>query len=222
MQTAGARLAGAAIVLGIYYWTLIAQPATTPAYLVETQLQEDIQSSLALFSANRFADALEPTKRIVEHWPSQAMYHERLALIYQKLERPADEAVEWEAMMVTSPTPIDACPMVAIAYRRLNRADQELDALTRCAAFQPPNPDFQLQLGQALLRSDRKAEARQAFERGLEIDASYPDLHLVMGIRQFDDGQHQEARVSFERFLALAPERRDEVAVWLERTEKAK
>jgi tetratricopeptide (TPR) repeat protein len=222
MKTAGARLAGAAIVLAIYYWALIARPATTPAFMVEAQLQEDIQASLALFSANRFADALAPTQRIVERWPSQAMYHERLALIFQKLDRPADEVVEWEAMMGTSPTPIDACPMVAYAYRRINRADQELDALQRCAALPPPNPDFQLQLGQALVRAERKAEARLAFERGLEIDPAYPDLYLLVGIRQFDDGQHREARVSFERFLALAPERRDEVMVWLERTEKAK
>jgi cytochrome c-type biogenesis protein CcmH/NrfG len=222
MQTPGARLAGAAIVLAFYYWALIAKPATAPAFMVEAQLQQDIQSSLALFSTNRFADALAPTQRIVERWPSQAMYHERLAVIFQKLDRPADEALEWEAMMGTSPTPIDACPMVANAYRRSNREDQALDAFSRCAALQPANPDFQLLLGQALLRAERKAEARQAFERGLEIDASYPDLHLVIGIRQFDDGQFPQARASFERFLALAPERRDEVAVWLERTEKAK
>lgn len=222
MQTAGARLAGAVIVLAVYYWTLIAQPATTPGFMVEARLQEDIQSSQTLFFSERFADALAPTQRIVERWPSQAMYHERLALIFQNLDRPADEAVEWEALMATSPTPIDACPMVANAYRRINREDQALDAFTRCAAFQPANPDFQLQLGQALVRADRKAEALQAFERGLEIDASYPDLHLLIGIRQFDEGRHREARESFERFLALAPERRDEVAVWLERTEKAK
>jgi tetratricopeptide (TPR) repeat protein len=201
---------------------LFAKPATVPTAVVDAQLQQDIQSSLALFSANRFAEALPPTQRIVERWPSQAMYHERLATIFQKLDRPADEAAEWEAVMATSPTPIDACPMVADAYRRMKRDDQALDAFARCAVLEPANPDFYLQLGQALLRAERKAEARQAFERGLEIDASYPDLHLVIGIRQFDDGQLPEARASFERFLALAPERRDEVAVWLERTEKAR
>ena len=60
-----------------------------------------------------------------------------------------------------------------------------------------------------------------AFEAGLEIDASYPDLYLVLGIRQLDEGQVREARQSFERFLALAPTRRDEVAIWIERTEPA-
>lgn len=219
MHTPGARLAGAAVVLAVYYWTLFASPPPSPRDAAETELQQDIQASLTLFNANRFADALEPTERIVERWPTQAMYHERLALIFQKLERPSDEARQWEAMMATSPTPIDACPMVAEAYRRDHREALALAAFERCAALQPSNPDFHLFLGQALLRADRKAEARRAFEQGLAIDASYPDLHLLIGIRQFDDGQLAEARVSFERFLALAPSRRDEVAVWLERTE---
>ena len=221
MQSAGARLAGAAVVLAVYYWTLFVSPAVLAPRAAEAQLQQDIQASLTLFSAGRFADALPPTERIVQQWPSQTMYHERLALIFQKLNRPVDEVREWEAVMASSPTPIDACPMVGEGYRRLNRDDLALAAFARCAGLRPANPDFLLFFGQALLRADRKAEARRAFEAGLEIDASYPDLHLLLGVRQFDEGQVREARASFERFLALAPHRRDEVAVWLQRPERA-
>ncbi len=217
MHSAAARLAGAAVVLAVYYWTLFVS-ASPPQDAVEAQLQQDIQSSLALFNAGRFADALAPTERLVTHAPEQQLYHERLALIFQQLERPSDEVREWEAMMATSPTPIDACPMVAEAYRRANREDLALTAFERCATLQPVNPDFHVYLGQALLRADRKAEARRAFEQGLAIDEGYADLHLLVGIRQFDAGEVAEARQSFERFLVLAPSRRDEVAVWLERT----
>ena len=221
MLTAGTRLAGAAVVLAVYYWTLFASVVAPAQDAVEAQLQQDIQASLSLFAAGRFADALAPTESVVEQWPRQAIYHERLAVMFQKLDRPLDEVREWEAVMANSPTPIDACPMVAEAYRRTNREDLALAAFERCARLGPANPDFLLFFGQALLRADRKAEARRAFEVGLEIDASYPDLYLVLGIRQFDEGQVREARVSFERFLALAPGRRDEVAIWLERTESA-
>lgn len=222
MQTALARLAGAALVLAVYYWTLFASPSAPAQDAAEAQLQQDIQASLALFSAGRFAEALPPTERIVQQWPSQAMYHERLALIFRELERPVDEVREWQAVMTTSPTPIDACPMVAQAHGRANRDDLALAAFEQCAALLPVNPDFLVYLGQSLLKANRKAEARQAFERGLEVDEAYPDLHLLLGVRQFDDGQIREARASFERFLALAPNRRDEVAVWLTRTERTR
>lgn len=217
MRSTRARLVGATVVLAVYYWTLFAS-ASSPHDVVEAQLQQDIQASLELFNAGRFADALAPTERVAAHTPGEALYHQRLALIFQKLERPSDEAREWEALMATSPTPIDACPMVAEAHRRAHRDELALAAFERCAALQPANPDFPLLLGQALLRADRKAEARRAFELGLAIDASYPDLHLLVGILQFDAGEVDPARESFKRFLALAPSREDEVAVWLERT----
>ena len=55
-------------------------------------------------------------------------------------------------------------------------------------------------------------------ELALSVAPLYPDVHLVLGIREFDDGRITEARGRFKRFLELAPERREEVAVWLERT----
>jgi len=216
MHSAGARLAGAAIVLAVYYWTLFAT-GSSPQDAIEAHLQQDMQSSLALFDAGRFDDALAPTERVVGQLPRQAVFRERLALIFQKLNRPEDEAREWEAMMAASPTPIDACPMVAEAYRRMKREDLALTAFARCAALQPANPDFYVFLGQAQLRAGRPADARRTFEQGLAIDESYPDLHLLLGIRQFDAGEVGVAKESFDRFLLLAPSRRDEVAVWLDR-----
>ncbi|MDQ3168603.1 MAG: tetratricopeptide repeat protein [Acidobacteriota bacterium] len=218
MRTGGARLGGAAAVLAIYYWTLFAAPPALPPDAVEAQLQSDIQASISLFNSSRFADALAPTERIVEQSPGQAVHHTRLAMIYEKLDRPVDEARQWEAVMETSSTPIDACPMVAEAHRRSHRADLEVDALERCAGLSPPNPDFYLFLGQALLRAGRGTAAVSAFKKGLALAPSYPDLHLQIGIHEFGGGHKREARASFERFLALAPERRDEVAVWLART----
>lgn len=220
MRNAGARFVGAVVGLAAYYWILFGNPVATSLEPAEAQLQQDIEASLSLFEAGRFTDALPPTQRLAEQWPNQAIVQQRLALIFQKIDRAAEEVRAWEAFIAASPTPIDACPMLAEAYRRNNRADLALEALERCAGLRPANPDFLVLLGQELLKANRPTEARRAFERGLEIDAAHPDLHLQLGIRQFAERRFMEARASFERFLALAPTRRDEVAIWLERTER--
>ena len=62
------------------------------------------------------------------------------------------------------------------------------------------------------------ADARRALEKGVALAPDYPDLYLLLGIRNFADGRRAEARQQFERFVELSPGRRDEVAVWLERT----
>ena len=217
-----ARATTAAIVLGLYYWFLIAFPFNQPTGAADTQVDRDILASRTLFETGRFAEALPPTERLTKEMASQPTFHERLARIYHELNRFADEARAWETVMALSPTPIDACPMVAHAYQRAGDSAQELAALERCSSLPPLDPDFLLMLGQALLRADRKVEARQAFERGLELDSRYPDLHLLLGVRQFDDREPAAARRSFERFLELAPSRRDEVAAWLKRTGSVK
>jgi tetratricopeptide (TPR) repeat protein len=213
-----ARVAAAAGVLGLYYWLLFASPFATSPAAVDAAIDRDIAASRALFEAGRFADALPPSERLTNELPSQVIFHERLARIYHALNRFGDEAGEWQQVMALSPTPVDACPMVAEAHARAGDSARELAALERCASLPPVNPDFLLMLGQALVTRDRTVEARQAFERGLDVGRDYPDLHLLLGIRQFADGERAAARRNFERFLQLAPSRRQEVAVWLQRT----
>jgi tetratricopeptide (TPR) repeat protein len=220
MTGAGPRAVGAAIVLAAYYWVVFAHPFA-PTVSAGARIEADIESSRTLYAAGKFGEALAPTERLAQALSSQAVYHSRLARVYHELNRPADEAGSWERFMATSPTPIDACPSVAQAYDRAGRPELAIAALERCASFQPVNPDFLVYLGQALIAAGRKADARRAFERGLQIEPRYPDLHLLLGVRQFDEGELKAARRSFEKFLTLAPERRAEVAVWLDRTARA-
>lgn len=219
MQSPGARAAGAAIVLAAYYWLLVTHPFARSIDPADLQLQDDIRDSRAWFDARRFADALPPTERLAHQLSTQAVYQERLARILHELKRPADEAQAWERMMAASPTPVDACPMIAEAYRDAGANDRAIASFERCATLPPANPDFLLGLGQLLLKAGRGADARRAFERGLESDNTYPDLHLLLGIRRFDAGELAAARESFEAFARLAPERRAEVGEWLQRTE---
>jgi tetratricopeptide (TPR) repeat protein len=221
-MSGGTRALGAALVLAMYYVVLFRHPFAPPVADADEQLRADIEQSRALFEARRFSDALAPTERLTKVLPGQAIYHERLALILRELDRPADEAAEWERMMAASPTPVDACPMVAEAKKRAGHTGAALASLEKCASLPPLNPDFLLELGQELLKLDRKAEARRAFERGLDVDRTYPDLYLLLGVRQFDDGEKAAARRSFEEFVRIAPQRRDEAAVWLQRTAGAK
>ena len=212
------RFAVAVVLLATYYVTLFdtATPAAAP--IVDARTRRDIDTSGAAFAAGQYADALEPTKRLTEQLPSQAIYFDRLARIERELGQFRDEAKAWEAVFRTSPTPVDACPMLATAYERSGDSVRALDAYERCAAVEPRNPDLLLFLGRAYSASGRSEAAKRVLEQALVIAPEYPDLHLVLGVRNFADGQLTVARARFERFLALAPERREEVAVWLERT----
>ena len=167
------------------------------------------------------SDAVEPTKHLTERLPSQAIYFDRLARIQHELGRFHEEALAWEGVFRTSPTPVDACPMIATAYDRSSDSGRALDAYERCAGAEPQNPDLLLFLGRAYNAANRAQDAQRVLDQALAISPDYPDVHLLLGIRNFADGILRSARERFERFLALAPDRRDEVEVWIERTRQA-
>jgi Flp pilus assembly protein TadD len=213
------RAGGAAVLLALYYWVLVAQPRAESSDGLATESRTAMDDSLSLFAAEKFADAMAPTEYLVARMPTQPLYADRLARIYQALGRTEDESRAWDHLMEVSATPEDACPMVGRAHQMAGHADRALAALEKCVEAEPRDPDFRLFLGQAYTAAGHMAEARRAFEAGLTLDPRYPDLHLLLGVRDFGDGRRREARRRFVRFLELAPERRDEVTAWLERTE---
>jgi tetratricopeptide (TPR) repeat protein len=214
------RLVVAAALLAAYSLTLSGGTAgdQASAPVVDADIKRAVEASQAAYSAGRYADALEPTRRLTEQLPTQAVYFHRLARIQHELGSFREEARAWEGVFRTSPTPVDACPMLAAAYEQTGDADSALNAYERCVEVEPLNPDLLLLLGRAYNAAERAADAQRVLEQALALAPEYPDVHLVLGVRNFADKHIEVARERFERFLALAPARRDEVAVWLERT----
>ena len=220
MRRPAIRLAFAVALLALYYQTLLGTttPVAAPPVTADEATLADIDTSQVAFSSGRYAEALAPTERLTQTLPGQAMYFDRLARILRELGRPRDEARAWEEVFRTSPTPVDACPMLGVAYDRIPDPAGALGAYERCVGVEPQDPDLLLLLGRAYSAAERRDEARKVLEQALAIAPDYPDLHLLLGVRNFADGDLTTARTRFERFLALAPARQQEVTVWLERT----
>jgi tetratricopeptide (TPR) repeat protein len=218
MQSPIIRFVSAALLLALYGRGVVANSSPAVAAAADADLLRDIDDSQVAFSAGKYAEALEPTRRLTIRMPTQAMYFNRLARIHRELGQAREEAQALESVYRTSPTPEDACPAIAQAYDRVPDPAAALDAYERCATLSPGDPDSHVFLGRAYNAAGRAAEARGALERALALAPDYPDVHLLLGIHEYGNGRIAEARARFERFLALAPVRREEVAAWLERT----
>lgn len=212
------RVFGAVAVLMLFNNVLLRHPPAEDLRPGSAALDRTLVASRDAFVARRFEEALAPTLQLVEALPGQPMYLERLALTYQALDRPGDEARAWEEFVDASATPIEGCPMLAEAYRRLGDEPASLERYERCLSFDPKNVDMLLHLGQAYLRAGRRSDARRVLEQGLGYAPQYGDYYLVLGVLDFAEDRTARARERFERFLELAPQRHSEVAVWLERT----
>ncbi len=215
------RLVCAAALLATYQHYLLPPiaPSVEATPLTDRAILRDIDASEVAYSHHRWEDALEPTLRLTEKLPSQAMYFDRLAHIYQQLGRRSEEARALEGVFAVSATPADACPMLGQAYEAAHERSRAIDAFERCLEMDPANPDAMLFLGRAYQGAGRGDDARRVLEKALALAPDYPDLYLLLGVRNYVDGRIDVARQQFERFLYLSPARRYEVQAWLDRTE---
>ena len=108
----------------------------------DVEVEEWIVASREAFSNARWEEALAPTLALVERFPSQQVYSDRLARIYYGLGRPADEAAAWEQFVEVSPTPEDACPAMGHAYLRAGDHQASVRAFERCKDFDPMNGEL--------------------------------------------------------------------------------
>ena len=150
-------------------------------------------ASREAFVSERWQDALEPTKAVVDRFPGQHVYLARLAEIYNKLERPADEAATWELFMDRAPLPAEACPNVGNAYRRIAQYDKALNAFERCFAADMKNAELAFFVGLGNEWLTKFVPAQEYYERAITIATTHYDSEVGLARLQLHRNQLPDA-----------------------------
>ncbi len=169
------RLALAAATLATFWFALFVSTAVNTGPLVDDTL---LAASRDAFVRERWQDALEPTKAVVERFPGQHVYLARLAEIYHRLGRSEDEAATWELFMDRAPLPADACPQVGHAYRRIGQPAKALSAFERCFASDSTSAELAFFVGLANEWLAKFDPAQEYYERALTLATSHDDSEV--------------------------------------------
>jgi tetratricopeptide (TPR) repeat protein len=129
------RLAFPVVVLYLFYWALFLNPVMDTAAtggLSTDATREIMEHTRQLLLEKKFEQALPETLRIHQAFPENHIYIDQLATIYGAMGRFAEEAAMWEKYLLYAPMPGEACPQVAIAYKKQNKDAEALNAYERC------------------------------------------------------------------------------------------
>jgi len=196
------RLALAVATLGTFWFGLFVSNAvnTAPVVTAAADAETDaaaidglLVASREAFVSERWQDALEPTKTVVARFPGQPVYLARLAEIYNKLERPKDEAATWELFMDRAPLPAEACPNVGNAYRRIGQYDKALSAFERCFAADTKNAELAFFVGLGNEWLTKLAPAQEYYERAITIATTHYDSEVGLARLQLHRNQLPDA-----------------------------
>jgi tetratricopeptide (TPR) repeat protein len=165
------------------------------------------------FVAEQWAEALEPTDQLVTRFPGQHVYMARLAEIYRKLGRPADEAATWEAFMDRSPLPAEACPFIGHAYRKLGKYDQALAAFSRCFEADPRNAELAFFVGLGHEWVSRYDTAQEWYARAIDMAPPHYDSEVGLARIQLHRSRLDQALGQARAVLRHMPTHVDAVLV---------
>lgn len=201
----------AALVLAIFGWTLTprAVPVAETSSGGGSEVEGLLAASRAAFDTGHWQEALGPTSTLVERFPNQQVFAERLARVYLGLNDPAKEADAWERFVRVSPTPEDACPTIAEAYWRAGDHETSLEASIRCRDFDPMSGELHYYLGRAYERANRPADARTSYEAALKVEPPHVDTRVALAGMLLREGKAKEASDVISRALPVNPDNAD-------------
>ncbi|MFN0166738.1 MAG: tetratricopeptide repeat protein [Bryobacteraceae bacterium] len=213
------RAALPCLVLYAFYWGLVLNPPLVDEEASESGARApDVARALAdqarvLMLARKHQEALKPLLELHAAFPQSHLYQFELANAYHGLERYQDEAAMWELYMQASPTPLEGCPQIADAYRKLGWAEQTLKALERCYEFETTHSDSIFYLAHEYEMRGNLAKALPLYKKGAELAPRYPDLSIGLARVEFKLGRTANAKQLINVTLKRGPENSDALLV---------
>ncbi|MEW5895203.1 MAG: tetratricopeptide repeat protein [Candidatus Omnitrophota bacterium] len=104
-----------------------------------------------------------------------------------------------------SPTDADKYASLSVAYERLERYNEAIDALKKAIQGNPNNAHFFFRLGMMYFNQQEKDQAVEALKRAIEIDPLYYEVYYNLGIFYVKEGCHLEASQMFLKATHVKP-----------------
>ena len=214
------RVFGAALALVVCYRSIYVRPRAQPvvnagshgALLPEeaAAMQEQIRLLLA---QHRLQEALPLAQRILQEFPENPIYLQRVATIQDQLGNYKEEVGLWERFMKVASDPGDSCPMLGEAYRKLGQLQADIDACARSVAMEPQNSEFLFYLGRAYEWDKQYAKAREIYQKVCALRPGNSDGTVGWARMEVFIGDPAKARGMVATILAQRPSNVDALLV---------
>jgi protein O-GlcNAc transferase len=129
-----------------------------------------------------------------------------LAQAHLRAGRLADAQALYRLAHAADPDDAAILHMLGIVTCQLGEFPEGVALLSRAAALAPDVPDYQLNLGSALAKSEQPERAIAAYRKALDLNPNYPEAYANLSAALCDTGKYEDAVAAARRALALRPD----------------
>lgn len=145
------------------------------------------------YSAKRWAEARVGYESLVKSSPDNPIYWQALSAIYHQQNDLENEAKALEEVWDKSPTPIDACPGLPLAYQRLKRTNEAFEAARHCYDLDQQNTDSIFAMAWVYERRQDWKKSREFYEKGIALAPHYADMQIGLARLELFQGSSNKA-----------------------------
>ncbi len=161
----------------------------------------------------RWDKARGSLERLHAAYPGNHIYMRDLADTYRQMRRFGDEAAMWAKFMDSSPSPEEACPRAAHAWRDNRQPEKMFETLDRCVAAAPHDPDMVFHRAYAEERWGGRARAEAEYTQALKRFPASGDLRLGLARIHLHDGRREDALAAARAILSSSQDNVDALLV---------
>jgi tetratricopeptide (TPR) repeat protein len=158
------------------------------------------------FRAKWMATDVIGLESLIAREPGRAHLRNDIAVLYMELNRPAEAAAHFKAVLTTEPGSAAAHFNYGTALAASGMLDEAVAEYQRALQLRPEYAVAYNNLGSALLQLGRPKEALSSFRQAAALDGSLGEAHLNVGLIARATGDFREAADRFRRAMDSNPD----------------
>lgn len=174
--------------------------------LISEEMKEKLRSGNELFNEEKYEEACESYKNIIEEFPDGYIIHKNIGNCYFQMEKYNLAEEYYRKVLEKEPSNNEIMLLIGNTYANRGQADDALEWYGKMEFEKIDDPIVLYNIGTSFYKISKFEEALKHYKRAVEIQDDFLDGLYQLGLAHLTLGNNQEAIDVFEDYLEHDPD----------------
>lgn len=174
--------------------------------VITEDLKESLRRGNELFDEEKYEEAMESYKSIIEEFPDAYIVHKNIGNCYFQMEKYDLAEESYRKVLEKDPSNSEAMLLIGNTYANRGQSDKALEWYSKIEFEKIDDPIVLYNIGSKFYNVSNFEVALKYYEKAVEIQEDFLDGIYQLGLAHLALGNNQEAINAFENYLKHDPD----------------
>lgn len=174
--------------------------------IIIEEVKEDLRRGNELFNEEKYEEALESYKGVIEEFPDAYIIHKNIGNCYFQMEKYELAEEYYRKVLEKDSSNNEAMLLIGNTYANRGESDKAQEWYSKIEFEKIDDPIVLYNIGTNFYSISRFEEALKYYKRAVEIQEDFLDGLYQLGLAHLTLGNYQEAIDAFENYLEHDPD----------------